>query len=187
LAVAGYNGMLQLWDVENGMLISAAESRSSLIQSIAFSPDDSLIVTGNFDGKVELWAVTDDPMPDAQPSESSSAEEDAGQPSEPGERPLAPRELPTMVIGLGENYFTSDIKTNVTQKLTYEGSAGEELTLAFNGYGVRITVVAPSGEILAEFNEAQSVDLVLPENGQYQIELFGETGGLVSLTLSNTR
>lgn len=183
LASAGFNGKLQLWDVESGSMLSEIDSRSPIIQSIAFSPDDTSIVTGNFDGTLEVWAVSEEEPATEAESETVEADTSTDEQAESGDTLFPPRELPGVELELGESYFTLAIKINVTQRLTYEGTAGEELILDYNAFGVTVTVTAPDGEVLAELDSTGKVNLVLPSDGQYEIKLFGESGGAVTITL----
>jgi WD40 repeat protein len=44
-----------LWDVTTGENIATFWSHSSDIQSLAFSPDGTLLASGSFDGTILLW------------------------------------------------------------------------------------------------------------------------------------
>ncbi len=57
LAAATGNAAL-LWDVETGAQLSEGKGHSSHINSVAFSPDGSRLVTGSNDGAARIWDLT---------------------------------------------------------------------------------------------------------------------------------
>ena len=74
LATASEDGSLQIWDVSNPSLVKAVETVSSWdastefskwfksdrgVHSVAFSPDGTVLASGNQDGTVEFWNVAD--------------------------------------------------------------------------------------------------------------------------------
>lgn len=58
LASAHYDGSIGIWDVATGMLINSVNGNAA-IQSLAFSPDGSLLVSGNSYQKntIDIWWV----------------------------------------------------------------------------------------------------------------------------------
>ena len=51
------NMAIRLWEVESGKLIHTFWGHSTDIQSLTFSPDDTILASGSFDGTVLLWDV----------------------------------------------------------------------------------------------------------------------------------
>ena len=49
---------IKLWDVANGENITTLWGHPTDIQSLAFSPDGTLLASGSFDGTIMLWDVT---------------------------------------------------------------------------------------------------------------------------------
>jgi WD40 repeat protein len=58
LAVGYGNGIIGLWDGINQQLLRELREHNSVIESVAFSPDASQLVSGSWDRTVELWSVT---------------------------------------------------------------------------------------------------------------------------------
>lgn len=56
LAGAG-NGFLYIWNVEDGSLLQQKDHLFGVVNSIDFSPDDSMLVTGTSDKIVRIWDV----------------------------------------------------------------------------------------------------------------------------------
>lgn len=58
LATTHYDGSINIWDVTNGVLLNTMDA-GSVVQSLAFSPDGSLLATGNSyqDHIVNIWWV----------------------------------------------------------------------------------------------------------------------------------
>jgi WD40 repeat protein len=55
---SSWGGRILLWDLANGLLQSTlAGHMNSAVQSLSFSPDDALLVSGGNDGRVKLWDV----------------------------------------------------------------------------------------------------------------------------------
>lgn len=57
LATSSYGGQAKLWEVESGRRLRTIEGHSTLITSIAFSPDGSLLAQGDDNGHVYVWDV----------------------------------------------------------------------------------------------------------------------------------
>jgi len=53
----GGSGFLYFWNLEDGSLLSQKEHLFGIVNSIDFSPDDSMVVTGTADKIVRLWDV----------------------------------------------------------------------------------------------------------------------------------
>lgn len=56
VAIATEDGLVRLRDVETGSIESILES-STLIESLAYSDDGKILVTGSYEGRVEIWSV----------------------------------------------------------------------------------------------------------------------------------
>ena len=55
---AGGDGILYIWNVEDGSLLHQVEDNNfGIVNSIDFSPDDSMLVTGTDDNMVRVWEV----------------------------------------------------------------------------------------------------------------------------------
>ncbi|MEM6528212.1 MAG: protein kinase, partial [Chloroflexota bacterium] len=57
IASAGVDGVVRLWDAENGKIIHRMEGHTAAINEIAFSPDGRLLLTGADDTRLNLWDV----------------------------------------------------------------------------------------------------------------------------------
>ena len=55
LAVAGDDGVVDLWDPNSGKPIRKLEKHTGSVQSLAFTPDGTKLVTGGLDGQVFVW------------------------------------------------------------------------------------------------------------------------------------
>lgn len=57
LASVSYGGKVKLWDVENGKSLRTFQGYSSVVRSLAFTPDGSLLVHGDDAGMLRVWEV----------------------------------------------------------------------------------------------------------------------------------
>lgn len=56
IIAGGGDGFIYLWNVESGELVHKIEdSRFGIVNSLDFSPDDSMLVSGSADGVVRIW------------------------------------------------------------------------------------------------------------------------------------
>ncbi len=51
----GRNAKIEIWDVETTKLIVEFSGHKSAVESVAFSPDGTLLASGGFDGVIYLW------------------------------------------------------------------------------------------------------------------------------------
>ena len=51
---------IQIWDVENAVIIHTIEGHTRDVTSIAFSPDGTRIATGSWDGTIRIWGIPND-------------------------------------------------------------------------------------------------------------------------------
>lgn len=58
--VAGLNNdSIGLWDVETGNLIKTVSGHKQQVKLVDYSPDDKYVVSGGFDGKLNIWDAND--------------------------------------------------------------------------------------------------------------------------------
>ena len=55
LAVGGWNGTLQVWDLATRTTIATLAGHAQVVTSISSAPDGSLIASASFDGTVRVW------------------------------------------------------------------------------------------------------------------------------------
>ena len=54
MASSSYDG-IRLWDLATGELITQLKGHRDWVQSLAFSPDGSVLASGGFDRVINLW------------------------------------------------------------------------------------------------------------------------------------
>lgn len=59
LASAGQDGLIKLWSVKSGELISTLRKHVAPVSSISFSPDGKTLYSTGYDTKVLRWQITD--------------------------------------------------------------------------------------------------------------------------------
>jgi WD40 repeat protein len=60
LLLASTSGVnVKVWDVSTGQLIAEFEGHTERVESVAFSPDGRLLVSGSKDGTAKLWEIPD--------------------------------------------------------------------------------------------------------------------------------
>jgi WD40 repeat protein len=57
LAMALWDGNVQLWGMKESRVLSSVRANARGLQSIAFSPDGRLLATGGNDGYAHTWDV----------------------------------------------------------------------------------------------------------------------------------
>lgn len=57
--LANSQGLVYIWDAENGNLKNLLRGHSAKISGVAFSSNDSLLATASYDGSVRLWHLDD--------------------------------------------------------------------------------------------------------------------------------
>ncbi len=55
---AGFNGVIQVWDVRTRELVQTITGFERVVMCLAFSPDAALVAAGTQDGQVWVWSVT---------------------------------------------------------------------------------------------------------------------------------
>jgi WD40 repeat protein len=56
LATAGFDGIIRLWDIASGQVVSRIEAHDRGVHALAFSPDGSMLASGG-GGFVKVWDV----------------------------------------------------------------------------------------------------------------------------------
>ena len=51
----GRKPKIQIWNVKTAQLVVEFSGHKSDVESVAFSPDDTLLASGGFDGVIYLW------------------------------------------------------------------------------------------------------------------------------------
>ncbi|MEL6269314.1 MAG: WD40 repeat domain-containing protein, partial [Chloroflexota bacterium] len=57
IASGGVDGVVRLWDAENGKIVHRMEGHTAQVRELAFSPDGRLLVSGGDDTLLNLWDV----------------------------------------------------------------------------------------------------------------------------------
>src|SRR5260370_41875450 len=53
---AGYkNGLVRLWDVKTGRIISTLDGHTDVVTSVVFSSDSTRLASGSDDGTIRMW------------------------------------------------------------------------------------------------------------------------------------
>lgn len=69
-SVAGNDHLVNLWDLSTGRLIKTMRGHTSRIQSLAFSQESALLVSGATDDTIRIWDVLSRPV---QPASTATA------------------------------------------------------------------------------------------------------------------
>lgn len=55
LASADWNGLVNLWSLTSGEIVTSVEAHDGAAQALAFSPDGTLLVSGGADALIKIW------------------------------------------------------------------------------------------------------------------------------------
>ncbi len=163
--VAGTDsGDLELWDVEQGLLVATAEvSEQAAIRHIEISPEDSgLVVTGDSNGGLAVWKASDLTLERRLDGHGAS------------------------VVGLdvtdGGQTVVSVAFDRVVRFSPIDGGSSREFTLARDG--PQGLVAHPDQALVAVGSAEETVD-ILTEDGEVLRTLAPHIGGAWDLALSD--
>ncbi|NDJ76316.1 MAG: WD40 repeat domain-containing protein [Chloroflexi bacterium] len=175
LASGSGDRTLRIWDVANGTQLAVLRDHADGIWGVAWSPDGTQIATTSVDRTVRIWGL---PEPGTViPTESAPVTDDTV--------------YPLVVIGETEG----EVVVGSTQTWSYQGQAGEELTVSTVAEWDTTLMLMQGGYEIA-FNDDggglpnynSEISITLPETATYTIVVgsyLNESGGEYTLVIES--
>jgi WD40 domain-containing protein/caspase domain-containing protein len=171
-------GTVKLWDVASGRALRALSGHAVAVNSVAFSPDDTVLASGNNDGTVRLWDVATGRELRTLSGHTSGFNCGWGLKS----IGFSPDGW-TLASGSGERNLASG-SADDTIKL-WDVTTGRELrTLSGHSDAVDTVAFSPDGRMLASGAEDHTIKLWDVASGQELGSLSGHSSGVTSVAFS---
>jgi WD40 repeat protein len=174
LASGGDDGIVRVFDADNGQELLTLKGHEGAVLGVAFSPDGQRLASASGDRAVRLWSASNGAVIRVLTGHTGRLNSVA---FSPGGRYLASG-------GEGQGDRDGDGAADGELKIWDTATGDARYTLWGHSGPINSVVFTPDGERLASGSDDQTVKLWDPEFGQEVLTLRGHTGAVQGLAFS---